>query len=163
MITLKELMDLLDVNETDAIRAILNLVSPPPPPATRQNWTRLSTFGHSAPTTQDLWQKLEDANFRCDHCRSQMRLSFNHINGNAKDHRLNNLEVICFSCNRAISKKGTRDSNQHFKIAVTAIEMWKERKIFPTFEDIRKRAGVEQIGGATYLLKYIQRRLNEKS
>ena len=53
---LRELMNLLDVSETDAIKAILNLVSPPPPSATRQNWTRLSTFGHSAPTTQDLWK-----------------------------------------------------------------------------------------------------------
>ena len=39
-----EIMKLLDVSEKDAIKAILNLVSPPPPPATRQNWTRLSTF-----------------------------------------------------------------------------------------------------------------------
>lgn len=84
---MKELMDLLDVSETDAIRAILNLVSPPPPPATRQNWTRLSTFGHSAPMTQNLWQKLDESNFRCRQCGSQMRLSFNHINGNAKAER----------------------------------------------------------------------------
>ncbi len=80
MITLKELMGFLDVSETDAIRAILNLVSPPPPPATRQNWMRLSTFGNSAPTTQDLWRKLEESGFRCHRCGSQMRLSFNHIN-----------------------------------------------------------------------------------
>ena len=150
MVTLQELMELLDVPETDAIKAILNLVSPPPPPATKQNWTRLSTFGNSAPSTKDLWKKLEEVNFRCHRCGSQMRLSFNHINGNPKDHRLKNLEVICFACNRALSKKGTQDSNQHFKIAIAAIELWKERKKFPTFEEIREKAGVQQIGGATY-------------
>ena len=31
MLKLSEIMDLLEVSETDAINAILNLVSPPPP------------------------------------------------------------------------------------------------------------------------------------
>ena len=58
MVSLKELMKLLDVEEDDAIKAILNLVSPPPPPATRENWMRLSTFGHNSPTTKEFWKKL---------------------------------------------------------------------------------------------------------
>ena len=156
---LKELMKLLEVSETDAIKAVLNLVSPPPPPATRQNWMRLSTFGHSAPTTQDLWKKLEESDFRCHRCGSQMRLSFNHMNGNAKDHRLENLEVICFACNRAVSKKGTQDINHHYKLAMATINIWKEKEKFPPLEEIRKRAGVGQIGGATYLIKFIKNRL----
>ena len=163
MIKLNELMELLDVSDVDAVKAILNLVSPPPPPATRQNWTRLSTFGHSAPTTHHLWKKLEESNFRCHRCGSQMRLSFNHINGNAKDHRLDNLEVICFACNRSVSKKGTKDADQHFKLAIAAIELWKEFGKFPSLEKIREKAGVNQVGGATYLLKFIQNRLDEKS
>ncbi len=154
-----EVMKLLEVSEADAIKAILNLISPPPPPATRQNWTRLSTFGHSAPTTHDLWAKLEEANFKCQKCSSQMRLSFNHINGNATDHQLSNLEVICFACNRKVSKKGTGDMDHHFKLAMAAIEIWKGRLSFPAMEEIRKRAGVKQIGGATYLLKFIKQRL----
>lgn len=35
MNNLQEIMTLLDVSQTDAIKAVLNLVSPPPPPATR--------------------------------------------------------------------------------------------------------------------------------
>ena len=163
MITLNELMKLLDVSEVDAIKAILNLISPPPPPATRQNWMRLSTFGHSAPTTKDLWKKLEDSNFLCHRCGSQMRLSFNHINGNPKDHSLDNLEVICFACNRTVSKKGTKDSDHHFKLAIAAVELWKKYGSFPSFEEIREKAGVDQVGGATYLLKFMRKRLNEKS
>jgi hypothetical protein len=163
MIKLEELMNLLDVKEEDAIKAILNLVSPPPPPATRENWIRLSTFGHSAPSTKELWKKLEDSNFRCHRCGSQMRLSFNHINGNPKDHRLENLEVICYACNRSLSKKATVDKNQHLKVALTAIQIWKETGHFPTFAEIRKKAGVKQIGGATYLLKFIKKRLEEKN
>ena len=152
-------MELLGVSETDAIKAILNLVSPPPPPATRQNWTRLSTFGHDAPTTQDLWKKLEESDFRCHRCGSQMRLSFNHINSNPKDHRLDNLEVICFSCNRSVSQKGTKDNNHHYKLAMAAIELWTENGIYPTLSEIQNRAKVEQVGGATYLLKFIKNRI----
>ena len=163
MVDLAELMNLLDVKEIDAVKAILNLVSPPPPPATRQNWSRLSTFGNSAPTTKDLWKKLEESDFRCHRCGSQMRLSFNHINGNAKDHSLENLEVICFACNRAVSQKGTRDVDQHYKLAMAAISLWKDKNTFPSLNEIRDKAGVEQIGGATYLLKYIEKRLKEKS
>jgi hypothetical protein len=163
MIKLEEIMNLLDVTEDDAIKAILNLVSPPPPPATRENWIRLSTFGHSAPSTKELWEKLEDSNFRCHRCGSQMRLSFNHINGNPKDHRLENLEVICYACNRSISNKPTVDKNQHLKVALTAIQIWKETRQFPKFAEIRKKAGVKQIGGATYLLKFIKKRLEEKN
>jgi len=162
MANLIEIMELLDVSEEDAIKAILNLVSPPPPPATRQNWTRLSTFGHDAPTTKDLWRKLEEADFRCQKCGSQMRLSFNHINSNPKDHRLENLEVICFACNRLVSQKGTKDNNHHYKLAVSAIELWKKDNNFPSLKEIRENAGVEQIGGATYLLKFIQNRLSTK-
>lgn len=157
-----EVMNLLEVSETDAIKAILNLVSPPPPPATRQNWTRLSTFGHNAPTTQDLWTKLEEANFKCQKCSSQMRISFNHINGNAKDHGLSNLEVVCFACNRKVSKKGTNDTDHHLKLAMAAIELWKKVGYFPSLEEIRQKAGVRQIGGATYLLKFIKTRLTSK-
>jgi len=159
MVSLKELMKLLDVEEDDAIKAILNLVSPPPPPATRENWMRLSTFGHNSPTTKEFWKKLEDSNFRCHKCGSQMRLSFNHINSNPKDHRLENLEVICYSCNRQLSNKPTIDKNQHFKLAITAISMWKETGQFPIFSEIAKNAKVKQVGGATYLLKYIKNRL----
>ena len=154
-------MRLLDVSEKDAMKAILNLVSPPPPPATRQNWTRLSTFWNNAPTTQDLWKKLEAADFRCQKCWSQMRLSFNHINSNAKDHTLENLEVICFSCNRACSKKWTVDEDHHLKLALTAIKIWKMEGIFPTFQKIQENSWVRQIWWATYLLKYIQKRLNQ--
>lgn len=162
MLKLIEIMKLLNVSEVDAIKSILNLVSPPPPPATRQNWTRLSTFGHSAPTTKELWKKLEESNFKCHRCESQMRLSFNHIDGNPKNHQLDNLEVICFACNRRVSKKGTQDVDQHFKLAIAAIELWKETGEFQSFKRIRDKARVDQVGGATYLLKFIQKRLTDK-
>jgi hypothetical protein len=156
------IMNLLRVKEEDVIKALLNLVSPPPPPATRQNWSRLSTFGNNAPSTKDLWRKLVDSDFKCHKCGSQMRLSFNHIDGNAKNHDLQNLEVICFACNRRVSKKGTLDENQHYKLAMATFDLWNETKCLPTLEQIRIKAGVKQIGGATYLLKYILARLENQ-
>lgn len=161
VVKLQELMELLDVSETDAIKAILNLISPPPPPATRQNWSRQSTFGNSAPSSQDLWKKLVSSDFRCNKCKSQMRLSFNHINSNATDHSLENLEVICFACNRAASEKGTRDVDHHFKLAMAAIQLWRSSINYPSLNEIREHAGVAQVGGATYLLKFIQTRLEK--
>lgn len=158
---LLELMEILDVSEEDAIKSILTLTAPPPPPATRQNWSRLSTFGNCAPSSKDLWSKLVEADFRCVKCTSQMRLSFNHIDGNAKNHELSNLEVICFSCNRKVSKKATADNSHHYKIVSAAIRIWKETGVFPDFETIRKESGVSQIGGATYLLKFIKSRLEK--
>ena len=53
---LQEVLELLDIEEKDAIISMLKSVSPPAPPATRQNWTRLSTFGHSSPTTKEIWK-----------------------------------------------------------------------------------------------------------
>ena len=91
-----------------------------------------------------------------------MRLSFNHINNDAKDHRLENLEVICFACNRAASSKRTKDADHHLKLAIASIELWHQNGAFPTFTAIKDRAGVDQVGGATYLLKYIENRLNGK-
>jgi hypothetical protein len=44
---LKEVLELLDIEEKDDIISILKSVSPPAPSATRENWTRLSTFGYS--------------------------------------------------------------------------------------------------------------------
>ena len=161
MDNLKELMEFLNVSEEDAIKAILTSTSPPSPPTTRQNWSRLTTFGNSSPYSEDLWQKLVESDFKCNKCSSQIRLSFNYIDGNSKNHLLSNLEVICFDCNRRISKKGTVDINHNLKIVLTAIKLWKEAGIFPKFSRIKKEANVKQIGGATYLLKFLERRLNK--
>ena len=163
MLKLSEIMELLEVSEEDAIKSIFNLVSPPPPPATRQNWSRQSTFGYSAPKSKDLWEKLVSADFRCTKCKSQMRVSFNHINSDATDHRLENLEVIFFACNRGASSKGTIDKNHHVKLAISAMELWKQNLEFPSSVEILRRAQVGQIGGATYLLKFLKKRLSNKT
>lgn len=92
-----------------------------------------------------------------------MRLSFNHINSNSTDHRLENLEVICFACNRSASEKGTKDVDHHYKLAMSAIGLWKSKKIYPGLNEIRDKAGVDQVGGATYLLKFIEKRLTDKA
>ena len=162
MLKLSEIMDLLEVSETDAINAILNLVSPPPPLQLNKTGIDKLPLEMQHQRLRIYGGKLIDADFRCNKCSSQMRLSFNHKNGDATDHHVDNLEVICFSCNRAASKKGTRDINQHFKLATSAIELWKSSNNFPFLEEIRKKANVEQIGGATYLLKYIEKRLLDK-
>ena len=164
METLKELMQLLDVSEEDAIKSILTAISPPNPATTRQSWTKSSNFGNSAPETKDLWIKLVEADFRCTRCSSQMRLTFNHIDSDSTNHQLDNLEVLCFSYNKSLSSKETVNYDHHYKLAMAAISLWKQNRIFPTNKAIEKEAEVTtQVGAATYLLKYLENRLSNET
>lgn len=149
----------MEVSENDALQALLAAFSPIQASALRQNWLRSSNFGNTAPTTQDIWRKFEEANFRCSQCRSQYRITLDHVDNNPLNHSLDNFVVLCFECNRGRSAKATRDKNHQLRIYRAVIEHWHEHKEFPSNKQILERSGVEQIGGSTYMVKWLKDRL----
>lgn len=146
------------ISEEDALQALLGAMSPIQPPALRQNWLVNKRFGNAAPSTKEIWQLFVDADFRCTKCRSQRRITLDHIDRDPTNHNVNNLRVLCASCNRAENKKSTQDEDHQLKIYRAALALFKELGRFPTDRQILERAGTKQIGGATYFLRYMKMR-----
>jgi len=155
----KEFLTKMDVSEDDALQALLAAFSPIQASALRQNWMRSSNFGNTAPTTKDIWRKFEEADFRCSNCGSQYRITLDHSDNNPLNHEYSNLVVLCFECNRGRSAKATRDRQHQLRIYRAVIDHWHEHKSFPTNREIQDRAQVEQIGGSTYMVKWLRDRL----
>jgi hypothetical protein len=136
---------------------------PVQPAALRQGWNSSTRYGNSAPATKDIWRKFKSAEFRCTACRSQRRITLDHVDGNAKNHSLDNLAVLCFDCNRAKSRKSTGDLEHSLRIARTIIAFHDKEDRFPTNAEILTHSGVKQIGGATYLVAYLRARLTDQA
>ncbi len=159
MSELTEFMERFGISEEDALQALLGAMSPIQPPALRQGWSHSKRYGNSAPTTKEIWQLFVDADFRCTRCGSQRRITLDHIDRNPTNHDVNNLRVLCASCNRADNAKATRDEDHQLQIYRAALTLFKELGRFPTDRQVLERAGTEQIGGATYFLRYMKKRL----
>lgn len=154
-------MEIFDVSEEDALQSILTSISPMPPSTTKQNWTRLSTFGNDSPSTSELWKKLLDSDFRCVDCKSQIRLTFHHINKDSKNNLINNIEVLCFNCNRKKSRKKTINFNHKYELIMRAIEIWEKTGKFPSQKQLKEILKVQEIGCVTYSLKFAESRLEK--
>ena len=160
---IKEFIEKIDISQDDALEALLSAFAPAQASALRQGWITHDRFGHSSPSTKDIWKKFEDADFRCNDCGSQYRISLDHIDSNPLNHSLDNLAVLCSACNRGKSSKGTRDKKHQLRIYRAIIEYWNEHEKFPSNSEILTRAGVEQIGGSTYMVKWLEDRLTGKN
>lgn len=159
---IEEFLKCIGATEDEALAALLGSFGISQPNATVQYWKKHHAYGKSAPTTQEVISVFVGKDYRCNECGSQRRLSLDHINGDAKDHRVENLQLLCMSCNRAKSKKGTRDKDHLLVIYNATMELCQELAHFPTYKEIQKRAKVEQIGGAKYFLDYIKHRYESK-
>jgi Zn finger protein HypA/HybF involved in hydrogenase expression len=155
----REFLDKMEISEEDALQALLAAFSPLQASALRQNWMKNISFGNSAPSTADIWRKFEEANFKCSLCGSQYRITLDHADDNPRNHSYENLVVLCFECNRARSTKATRDKGHQLRIYRAVIDHYHEFGTFPTNGEILRRAGVEQIGGSTYMIKWLKDRL----
>ena len=158
MKNIEEFLNLIGATEEEALGALLGSFGISQPNATVQYWKKHDAYGKSAPTTQEVIEVFVSNNYKCQECGSQRRLSLDHIDGNAKDHRVSNLQLLCMSCNRAKSKKGTRDKDHQLTIYNAAMELCKELNRFPTYNEVKERAKVEQIGGVKYFLDYLKHR-----
>ena len=145
-------VSIVGLREDEVLKALISAFAPLQPGTLRQNWLRLSTTGHSAPTTKEIWTKFDEADFRCTECGSQLRLTLDHRNGDATDHSPSNLQVLCFSCNRGRSRKRTGEQDLGLRVYLAVIELYEELDRFPTNAEIKERVGVKQIGGASVLV-----------
>lgn len=156
-----EFMERFGVSEDDALKALLGAMSPIQPPALRQGWTHSMRYGNKAPSTKEIWKLFVDSDFRCTKCNSQRRITLDHINGDPTDHSPENLRVLCAECNRGENAKATRDIDHQLRIYRAALSLFDEIGHFPTDKQVQVRAGTEQIGGATYFLRYMKARLDK--
>jgi hypothetical protein len=159
---IREFLLRLNISEEDAMKALISAFSPGQPPSLRNVWKKSSSYGNSAPTTKEIWLLFEAADFRCTKCGSQRRITLDHIDGNATNHAIENLRVLCYECNRGGNKKATRDVDHQLRIYRATLQLHDQLGRFPTLKEIRKAANVKQIGGATYLVKFLKARLKKQ-
>ena len=155
---LEEYIKLIGASEEDALAALLSSFGVSQPNATVQYWKNHDAYGRTSPTTQEIISIYVNNDYRCQECGSQRRLSVDHIDGNAKNHSLDNLQLLCMSCNRSKSKKGTKDKDHKLLIYNATIELCHELGRFPSYNEIIDRAQVGQIGGVKYFVDFIRHR-----
>ena len=162
MSTLERFLEISGVSEEEALSAIIAAVSPPQLGPLRQNWMRQPQFGNSAPDTAVLRELFDAADFRCEECGSQLRLGLDHRNSDGADHRRENLDVLCFSCNRAKGRGGSERNIHHGRRLVSAIiELYDETGRFPTNKEIKNHSGLTYVGRPE-LVAYLQKRISEE-
>lgn len=108
MNTLEESIKLIGASEKEALTALLSSFGMSQPNATVQYWKKHDAYGKTAPTTQEIISVYINNDYRCQECGSQRRLWVDHIDGNAKNHSLDNLQLLCMAYNRSKSKKERR-------------------------------------------------------
>lgn len=155
---LARFIELTGISEDEAISALVAAVSPPQLGPMRQNWMRQPQFGHSAPETATLRELFEAADYRCTKCGSQVRLGVDRRNSDGADHSRQNLQALCFSCNRA--KGRGQDQNRHHgrRLVNAVVELFDELGRFPSNKEIQSRSGLTKIGRPE-LIAYLKRRL----
>ncbi len=163
MKSIEEFLKILNISEDEALDALVSAFSPTPPPTVRQNWNRLSTFGNSSPSSEEIWDLLCEGDFKCTKCGSHRRITIDHINSDASDHSKENLVLLCYSCNRGRSKRATVDFNHALKIYKATVSLEKRLGRFPELKEIKDSAEVGQIGSATYLVKFLKVKLGYKN
>ena len=156
------LIELLSLSETDVVKALLTAFGPPQPGVLRQSWRNNKVHGHDAPSTAAIWDMYVKADFRCTLCGSGRRITLDHIDGDATNHVLENLRVVCSDCNRRLSSRGTQDVDAQLRIFRSFIKLHEQLGRFPTRKEIKLDARVQQISGATYMLKFLKQRLTNK-
>ena len=158
----KDFLEKLGIPQEDALQALLSAFSPLQPPVLRQNWGRLSTFGNSSPSTEDIWKKFVESDFRCSNCRSQLRVTLDHSDGNPRNHSYDNLVVLCFSCNRSKSRlRPIRNKQKKLRVYRAIMDHLREHKEFPSNKEILVRSGIDQLVGEQYMIKWLKTRLVE--
>lgn len=155
---LKRFMEVTGITEEEALSALVTAIAPPQINAMRQNWRGNSHFGNCAPDTDVLRKLFVDADYRCTKCGSQLRIGLDHIDSNGKNHSVDNLQVLCFSCNRAKGLGVSKNINHGSRLAQAVIELYDETGEFPSNQAIKDRADITELRRKD-LVDYLKKRL----
>jgi hypothetical protein len=153
--TLLEFLEKLDVNEDEALKALLSAFSPCQPGALRGSWKQRKNYG-TPPETRDIWLLFEKAAFRCSQCKSYHRITLDHINDDAFDSKLENFQVLCYDCNRAKTERGVKNKNLGVRVYRAAIKLYSALGRWPTDSELRSEVQVDDLSGATYMVRFLQ-------
>ena len=156
-----KLINLLELSDDDVLRALLSVYSPCQPGALRQSWNSRKNYG-PAPSSFDIWSIYEKYDFRCVNCKSQYRISLDHINDDKHDSDIKNLQVLCQSCNRAKQKRGVKNKDLQIKVYKSLIELNKLNNEIPNAYKVHKHINVKCGGSSESLLKFLIHRLKQK-
>ena len=161
MKAIEELIKAFGVTEDEVLRALISVFTPCNPGTIRQSWRRIGEY-RVAPETSQIWQLLADSDFRCANCGSQYRTTLDHINGDKSDIRLENLRVLCTTCNRANNSRGIQNRHLTLSIYRATMDLFREFGRFPTNAEIAERSGISacMFSSTIYLIRYLQARLS---
>jgi len=155
MSELIEFMDRFGISKEDVLQVSLGAMPPIQPPALRQGWSQSRRYGNPAPTKEVICRLFVHAT----RCGSQRRIMLDYIDRDLTNHDVKSLRVLCASRNRADNAEATRDGEHRLQRFRSALTLFKELGRFPTDSQVLEHAGTEQISGATYFLRYTQKRL----
>lgn len=156
-----DFLSLLDIPEDEALKAMLSAFGPANPGALRGSWKQRKNYG-TPPSTQEIWKLFKDSDFRCSKCKSYLRITLDHANKNAKDDTLDNYKVLCFACNRASGKGTFKSRHPNVRIYCAAMKLYQLLGRWPKDKEIRNEAQVDDLSGATYLVRFLEHVLQKE-
>ena len=161
MKAIQEFIETFGITEDEALRALISVFTPCNPGSVRQGWRRTSEY-ESAPETKEIWQLIADADFRCDLCKSQYRITIDHKDGDKNNTRIENLRVLCTTCNREHNSQGIKNRHLTLTIYRAAMDLYRETGKFPSKAEIVARAGLvaHECSSTIYLIRFLQARLS---
>jgi hypothetical protein len=155
MHNLDRLIKLLGISEDEAVRALLSAFASVQPGPMRQGFLKRPEYG-GAPETNEIWNLLVKSDFRRSKCHTHYDLTLDHKDRNIKNNKIENLKVLCRDCNRAINSRGLVNKHANLRIYKAIIDLMDRYNRFPTSLEIRKAAGISQISGAYYLIRFFE-------
>ena len=156
--TIDQIQSILDIKDEDILPAIISSFTPPDAYKTRTNWKNQKKYAHSAPEPDVFKSLLKNSDYRCNECGSISRLTFDHLDSNPTNHGEENLEVVCFLCNRKRSSKGVKRPNLKVLIFEEMVEHYKDSGSVLSRAELAKRLDGD-IGGEFYFQKFMENRL----
>jgi len=155
MTELNRLIELLGITEDEAIRALLSAFASIQPGPMRQAFMKRPEYG-GAPETSEIWDILVQSGFRCLECNTHYDLTLDHIDKDTRNSLVGNLRVLCRDCNRAISSRGLVNKHANLRVYKAIVMLRDTLGRFPTPLEIRDSAGLSQISGAYYLIRFFE-------